>query len=462
MSCEVFCFEIPEILHAFQSDSEGKLYGRLLSILQLPAPLDCYLAGYFEKTLAVLCRCLPAEMMMHLNASSGTISTMMDFLKHIDNYSIMQIVQRFLLPHIPFATAPPGEEEEENPPHCDWAFHEDTPRELCRLMLDTSGTDKQKEVSAHVSDLVVTVLQLSPADSPLLAHICQSGLVTALFAHAMDPNPELYYCCNAALSVLDSVCSRLCEAFLALATAIHEHDVPVDASSDAHQQNQQPHTAETLAELNAMEALIAQHISCVIACAAAHVTLFAENLAMLERDAVAANATMMMQTQRGDMTPRLGQRGIQLVKFLETLTCVAACTSDGDMGLCEALFEKGPMESAWHLCYLHPNNSIIHRAVHLMIVIVVESGAVHRYAQAYHRHDHQRHADVGLFVCVLLRLCQEYLFVKMGLLQRLMMSIEEAQHSMEGRRYGSLPIRGHLIAMAKVRTERNHSLNCAA
>ena len=39
-------------------------------------------------------------MMKFLNDAGTTL--LVDFLNHMDNYSVMQIVQRLMLPHIPF------------------------------------------------------------------------------------------------------------------------------------------------------------------------------------------------------------------------------------------------------------------------------------------------------------------------------------------------------------------------
>ena len=101
MSCELFCCEIPEMLHYLKNDSEDKIIKRLFSILDSKDPLDNYLAGYFEKVLEMLFRKLTAPVMRLLNTEGTALLT--KFLGHIDNYSVMQLVQRLLLPHIPFS-----------------------------------------------------------------------------------------------------------------------------------------------------------------------------------------------------------------------------------------------------------------------------------------------------------------------------------------------------------------------
>ena len=100
-SCEVFCCEVTNILETLVNGYEGKYFDRLFSILTLDSPLDHFLAGYFEKILAILFRRMTEPVMTYLNR--GGMALLHKFLVHIDNYSVMQIVQRLMLPHIPFS-----------------------------------------------------------------------------------------------------------------------------------------------------------------------------------------------------------------------------------------------------------------------------------------------------------------------------------------------------------------------
>ena len=109
--------------------------------------------------------------------------------------------------------AAPGREE----PLCSWAFLEETCELLCIQMIESSNFD----IPSHISDLFITVLQLSPAEAPILGHICKSGcldriLVAAFYDDADAPSlfdvPSSRACVSlAALSVVESILSRLCE-----------------------------------------------------------------------------------------------------------------------------------------------------------------------------------------------------------------------------------------------------------
>ena len=126
MSCEVFCCEIPDILLVFVEHDNGKFLNSLISFLDADGPLDNHLAGYFEKILEMLLRQMTTPVINFLN--EGGTAILEKFLKHMDSYSIMQLVQRLMLPHIPFSMtadtdpmAPTSQSDQ-----CNWSFLDET------------------------------------------------------------------------------------------------------------------------------------------------------------------------------------------------------------------------------------------------------------------------------------------------------------------------------------------------
>jgi hypothetical protein len=232
MSCEVVCCEVPELLSILVEDRNGHYLDRLFQFLDQPADqeLDSHLAGYFEKILEMLFRKMTVAMMTYFNSKELTLFSR--FLRHIRNYSVMQIVQRLMLPHLPFSN--PGDSEllsfdEQqqggNGPNslleqqCNWSFSP----EACELLLAAMLGESQEEVQAgdeevppHVSDMLITVLQLSPPETLLIRFLCLPESVHRLLmaATATVTNDEGSDSMRgavalAAASVLESLVSRL-------------------------------------------------------------------------------------------------------------------------------------------------------------------------------------------------------------------------------------------------------------
>lgn len=199
MSCEVICCEIPELLYNLVEENDGKHLDRLFSFLkpekqdnssfqssvQPIRELDCYLAGYFEKILEMLFRKMTNKMMFYFNEHGLGFLTL--FLQHISNYSIMQIIQRLMLPHLPFNNPQENEQgfelECEHPgydDHCHWSFLPQTCVLLLEYMLETSHPD----VPLHISDMLITILQLSPPETLLIKYLCEQESIERLLVHA--------------------------------------------------------------------------------------------------------------------------------------------------------------------------------------------------------------------------------------------------------------------------------------
>lgn len=400
MSCQVFCCEIPELLQIFQEDSDNILLNRLFSILDSPSPLDPYLAGYFEKTLGVLFRRLTITLMSYINKDG--LSLLVSFIKHIDNYSIMQVIQRLMLPHIPFsvhgqegdAAEADGGGEENGPDadlspeeliltHCHWSYFEKTPSLLLDKMLSGRGkpesdvvvattegtateitTDESKagdpsasmdsmefDIPAHIADLLITVLQLSPAESPLLINICDVNCLESLLEAALlnstpiigaDGNTENVsplwvltddtQCVSvSALTVFESIISRLSEA-LVLLSNIHNNDASMsqeanDSMSSENAEEKQ-HLLQQAAEVGLLINLNIEHVCIAVK---PFVSKLAEQLKLYVDGPVG-----VLQLQSKLHQKCLGHRGLQLVKLVETIFRLVLCDvvvseSNGDM-----------------------------------------------------------------------------------------------------------------------------------
>ncbi|RYG60847.1 hypothetical protein EON64_19025, partial [archaeon] len=204
MSCEVLCCEVPELLQLLVNADDHAFLAQLLRLLEHEGELNCYLAGYFEKILEMLFRTMTRDLMDYFNryceihspveplaleeGEEGEDTRLFErFLRHVSNYSIMQVVQRLLLPHIPFNAPPdllPQGADGTHEPACLWSFS----GRVCRLLVSEMLTSPHTEVSLHVSDLLITVLQLSPPDTVLVRHLCTDSVLHRLFSLAVQPH----------------------------------------------------------------------------------------------------------------------------------------------------------------------------------------------------------------------------------------------------------------------------------
>lgn len=409
MSCEVLCCEIPDILHILVEESDGKYLIKLFSVLDFEETLNHHLAGYFEKTLEMLFRRMTIPVMTYLN--KGGESLLKKFLKHIDNYSIMQIVQRLLLPHIPFSigtvdldSIPP---EDRQNCQCNWSYLDGTCGFLCEKMLEEGSSD----VPSHVSDLLITVLQLSPPDAVFISHLCDATCLTKLFTAAFADNAEVQELSLlppspianvslAAISVLESLVSRLCET-------MHPFDamgaeMQPDQVQQALQQVQR-NTDRVCSSLLPCMPRLAQQLE----------------LHLLNRPCG------HVPSQVGCSFLRLGHRGLQLIKLVESVLRLNNPEID------ESLWRNKLVQTCIDLMFRFDLNSLLHLAVQRIVMMIMEGGSSRRELQR-----------------VLISDC--------GLLSRIIDSVTSRNADLQSSRAKLAgcgpPIVGHVILMAQAVT----------
>ena len=139
MACEIICCELDGIIatlvdgfvreeeedtnESATSVGDETSRARILDVFfgvlydTPPGQLDDYRAGYFEKILSLLFRKKPVEMSTYINSGGdrGQKSLMEAMMKHLYSNSVMQILQRLLLPPRPKPQqAAEGEDESNN------------------------------------------------------------------------------------------------------------------------------------------------------------------------------------------------------------------------------------------------------------------------------------------------------------------------------------------------------------
>jgi hypothetical protein len=425
MSCEIFCCEIPELLHFLSDDTEDKMLLRLFSILDSPDRLDNYLAGYFEKVLEMLFRRMTVQVMRLLNREGPALTA--KFLDHIDNYSVMQVVQRLLLPHIPFAMAAADAEplsaQEKEQLTCHWSYAPDTCRMLCdRMLLPVANSD----VPAHIADLLITVLQLSAPDADFLTNLCDStclsALVSAIVAPGSDavigvsdtPSPAVARSL-ASVSVLESLVSKLCEVV-----------GPLDAAG-LELPPEQVTEAEEIIQRNTARLVV--HMVPVL-------SLVADQLRALTKTTSTDSGTMQMQDKRE--VPRLGHRALQLVKLLESLIRIDDARIDA------VLISSKALDACIDLIFIYEMNSLLHLSVQRLLVLILEGGLLRRYCLA-DTDNVQRLTDST--ACY--RPAQEHLLLRCELLPRIMATVRALGRPGE-KTLARSPVVGHLVQLGHI------------
>ena len=403
MSCEVFCCEINEILQVLVEASDGKYLTLLFSFLDLEPPLDHHLAGYFEKVSELLFRRMTVPVMRYVN--TGGIRVLESFLRHVDSYSIMQIVQRLMLPHIPFSIT--SDPESINPSEsqnyqCNWSYSEETCTLLCARMLENGNVD----VPSHISDLLITVLQLSPAEALILSHLCQRQRVESIIAAAIVDDtdttspggiPTPVQCVGlASVSVLESMVLRLGET----------------AGPFADESNR-----EVSLEEQQILQQIKESVDNFLGALLPYLPKIDEQLRAYATKEPCG--TITGQTKR--TYARLGHRGLQLVKFVESL--VRLSNVGFDVHLCSS----GVIRSATNLIFVFELNSILHLSIQRIVLMIIEGGSARR-------------------------LIQHHILIDCGLLKRIMERIDQQMHlapSGQPNTSNRSPSLGHLIQIVQ-------------
>jgi hypothetical protein len=343
MSCEVICCEIPEVLNNLVELDGGKYLKKLFSMLSGRGTLDNYLSGYFEKILEMLFRRMTVPLMKFINESG--LSLLTEFLNHMDNYSIMQIVQRLMLPHIPFCNQTDSEmipyDELKDHYQCNWSYID----ESCMLLLDRLFDIDSPDIPMHISDLLITVLQLSPPETLVIKRLCDKSCVCRLLSYSVSDGAEISNpaeslsgtgsVCLASISVLESLISRLFESSLPFEHLERERELDNEHLVDV-KQNIDAICEQILEFIPKIDSILRGYMSSVT------------------------------------VNDRLGHRGLQLVKLIEAVVRIANPVIDSSM------CASGLFRTCIDLFYHFHNNSLLHLSIQRIFITIIESDSNRR------------------------------------------------------------------------------------
>jgi len=278
----------------------------------------------------------------------------------MNNYSIMQLVQRLMLPHIPFSISTDDNVPEAN--KCNWSNLDQTCELLCAKMLE--GTDV--DTPPHISDLFITVMQLSPPEALILSHMSGQKALNSLLEAAIVDDADTASAIEipsakastslAALAVFEAIVSRLCETAASL-TEMNDPDMKDDMK-------------ESIAELSSKIKNSVKRVTEAL-------IPYLDKISAQLKGYVVESPCGTVAGQAKYAYPRLGHRGLHLVKVVEAVVRLSQPNLD------ELLCSSGIISNVINLIFVFDMNSILHLSVQRIVLMIVEGGAERKALQTH-------------------------------------------------------------------------------
>jgi len=433
MACEVICCENNDILDTLvygfvpdsttssddepkeetsekehgeaKSDSRRPILDLLFAMLYdtKAGEIDDYRAGYFDKILSVLFRKRPQALADHINQGGGRgqVPLMQAMFKHLYSHSIMQIVQRLLLPQPPI---PPKEDDEEKEGEdiytdalvgadvdgfesfrCTWSESDESLKLLLDCLIEKSQfpeieEDEELRLSLYqnASEVLITIIQNSPLTSPTL-HALTTDPVLERLIHAattievggrFGPHDSRLTC---TMNVLESLILQL-GGYGSVGTIMYpeeeegsdqgESDEPekFGASEDGESSGAPGKTRQELATSNTL---------------ISHLPVMLSNLCDLLQYPEAEDWTSPMQFSKAEPHKILGSSRLRIVRLLESLVLL------GDPNVDSQLCDSNCLEICLDLFWKFQWCSMLHQSVANLLVHVFEGANARAELQSY-------------------------------------------------------------------------------
>jgi hypothetical protein len=370
--------------------------------------VDDYRAGYFDKILSVLFRKRPEALALYINEGGGRGQSflMRVMLKHLYSHSIMQIVQRLLLPQPPL---PPKDDDDEDKEgenlfsdpmegadmdgfgsfRCTWSDSEEALELLLESLIDKSPypeieEDEERQLSLYqnASEVLITIIQNSPLTSPTLHRLTTNPVLERLIRAAttveeggtFSPHDSRQTC---TMNVLESLILQL-GGYGSVGTMMYpddedeEGDVDVDGENDEAQNpsgsedfNGSKQLGSTRQEFATSDTLISL------------LPVMLSNLCHLLRYPEAEEWTSPVQFSRTEPQKILGASRLRIVRLLESLVLL------GDPNVDSQLCGSDCLEMCLDLFWKFQWCSMLHQSVANLLVHVFEGANTRAELQSY-------------------------------------------------------------------------------
>lgn len=434
MSCEVICCEVKSVLDTLvdgyvpasagqviagdgeskgespQTDNRRLILDLLFQMLYdaKAGEIDDYRAGYFDKILSVLFRKRPQSLATYFNEGGGRgqLDLMKVIFKHLYSHSIMQIVQRLLLPQPPL---PPKDEDDDEQGRigqlifadpmevvdsdglgsfrCNWSESDEALELVLECLIDKSPypeleQDDEKRLSLYqnASEVLITIIQNSPLNSPTIHRLTSNPVLERLIRAAtvidegdtFSPHDSRQTC---TMNVLESLILQL-GGYGSVGTMIYPDDEDEEESNDGNQNERkkiesveqdgeprQPRNSRL--ELATSDTLIS------------HLPFMLSNLCHLLQYPEAEDWTSPMQFSRDEPQKILGSSRLRIVRLLESLVLLGDPTVDSH------LCESNCLETCLDLFWTFQWCSMLHQSVANLLVHVFEGANARAELQSY-------------------------------------------------------------------------------
>lgn len=404
MACEVICCEINGIVDAivdgFVPDSTSDVADkdprptRILDLLfsmlhdSEAGEIDDYRAGYFDKILSVLFRKRPQALSDYINDGGGRGDTvlMKAMFSHLYSHSLMQIVQRLLLPQPPL---PPKDEDEEDEQkgddlyadaleaaemdgldlfRCSWSESKVALEMLLECLIGKQqthpagqeGEERLLNLYLNASEVLITIIQNSPLTSPTLKVLTTDPVLKRLMIAAstlddgasFSPHDSKVTC---AMNVMESLILQL-GGYGSVGMMFPEEEEEGEEGYNDEEPPPDMATSETLIQ---------------------HLPMMLSNLCNLLLCPEAENWVSPMQFSQRDPQKLLGSSRLRIVRLLESLVLL------GDPGVDSLLCDSKCMEICLDLFWKFQWCSMLHQSVANLLVHVLEGQNARSELQSY-------------------------------------------------------------------------------
>lgn len=360
--------------------------------------IDDYRAGYFDKILSVLFRKRPQSLADYINEGGGrgNVTLMKAMFKHLYSHSIMQIVQRLLLPQPPLPPKEEGEEEKEGDDlysdpldagdfdgfglfRCNWSESEVALELLLDCLIQNSkqsDVEQEEEMRLslyqNASEVLITIIQNSPLTSPTLHTLTTNPVLEKLIKAAtclqtgesFSPHDSQLTC---TMNVLESLILQL-GGYGSVGTMIYPDDEEMGMEGENGEEGQ-PNMGRPLGsmrqELVTSDTLIS------------HLPMMLGNLSNLLTYQEADSWTSPMQFSKEDPQKILGSSRLRIVRLLESLVLL------GDQNVDSELCKSDCLEVCLDLFWKFQWCSMLHQSVANLLVHVFEGANSRAELQAY-------------------------------------------------------------------------------